>query len=117
MLASIGDLFRLRLREFGDCAEWCTDTTEAVTAEVAAALRISQGLAANHLYNARAMRERLPSVTALFAAGDINYLMLQTLVFRTELITDAEVLAAVDAELAVIVARWPSLSAASCADG
>ena len=93
MLVSIGDLFRLRLREFGDCAAWSTDTTEAMTAEVAAALRISQGLAANHLCNARAMRERLPSVAALFAAGDLDYLMFQTLVFRTEFVTDPAVVA------------------------
>ena len=109
-LVSVGDLYLLRQREFGDCAAWSTDTTEAVTAEVAAALRISQGLAASHLYYARAMREKLPQVATVFVAGDIDYLMYQTLVYRTALITDAEVLTSVDAELAVKVPRWPSLS-------
>ena len=109
-LVSIRDLYLLRQREFGDCAAWSTDTTEAVTAEVAAALRISQGLAASHLCYARAMREKLPQVATVFVAGDIDYLMYQTLVYRTALITDAEVLTSVDAELAVKVPRWPSLS-------
>jgi hypothetical protein len=56
------------------------------------------------------MRERLPGVGEVFAAGDIDFRMFQTIVFRTDLITDPDVLAAVDAQLAVKVARWPSLS-------
>ncbi|ORB48413.1 hypothetical protein BST40_14170, partial [Mycobacterium persicum] len=86
------------------------DTMEAVAAEVAAALRISQGLAASRLRYARAMRERLPKVGALFAAGEIDYRAFQTIVYRTDLIEDLQVLAAVDAELAVKVVRWPSMS-------
>jgi hypothetical protein len=110
MLVSIGNLYRLRLREDGGCDSWAADTTEAVTGEVAAALRISQGLAGNHLWHARAMRERLPKTADLFIAGDIDYLMFQTLVSRAVLITDGDILAAVDAELALTVAHWPSLS-------
>lgn len=110
MLVSIGHLFRLRLREFGECANWACDTTDAVTAEVAAALRISQGLSANHLSNARAMRDDLPQLATVFVAGDIDYLMFQTLVYRTGLITDPEAKADVDAELAAKIPRWPSLS-------
>ena len=56
------------------------------------------------------MRERLPKVGAVFAAGDIGYLMFQTIVFRTDLIVDVDVLAAVDAELAANVARWPAMT-------
>ncbi len=83
---------------------------EAVSAEVAAALRISQGLASSRVRYARAMRERLPKVAEVFKAGDIDYRMFQTMVYRTDLITEPEVLAAVDAELAVAVPRWPSLT-------
>ena len=109
-LVSIDNLYRLRLREFGGCDDWSTDTTEAVTAEVAAALRISQGLAATRLSDAIAMRRRLPNVAELFRAGDIDYLLFRELVYRTMLITDADLLDTVDAELAICVARWPSLS-------
>ncbi|OMB93776.1 HNH endonuclease signature motif containing protein [Mycobacterium colombiense] len=109
-LVAIGKLFAYRLSRCSETEEWAVDTQEAVAAEVAAALRIGQGLAGSRLRYARAMRERLPKVGAVFAAGDIGYLMFQTIVFRTDLITDRDVLAAVDAELAVNVARWPSMT-------
>ena len=109
-LVAIGKLFAYRLSRCSETEEWAIDTQEAVAAEVAAALRISQGLAASRLRYARAMRERLPKVGAVFAAGDIGYLTFQTIVYRTDLIVDADVLAAVDAELAVKVPRWPSMS-------
>jgi hypothetical protein len=49
-------------------------------------------------------------VAALFRAGDIDYRLLATVVYRTDLITDEQVLAAVDAELALKVVRWPSMT-------
>src|ERR1700751_3945556 len=55
-LAAIGELFAYRLSRCSDTEEWAVDTAEAVTAEVAAALRISQGLAGSRLRYARAMR-------------------------------------------------------------
>lgn len=109
-LDAIGKLFAYRLSRCAESEEWAIDTEAAVSAEVAAELRISQGLAAGRVRYARAMRERLPRVGEVFGAGDIDYRMFQTLVYRTDLITDADVLAAVDAELAVSVARWPSLT-------
>jgi Domain of unknown function (DUF222) len=109
-LAAIGELFSYRLSRCSETEEWAVDTEAAVSAEVAAQLRISQGLAASRVRYARAMRERLPQVGELFKAGDIDYRMFQTIVFRTDLITDREVLAAVDELLAVNVGRWPSLS-------
>jgi len=107
-LSAIGELFAYRLSRCSDTEAWAVDTMEALTAELAAALRISQGLAGSRLRYARAMRERLPRVAELFNAGDIDCRMFQTIVYRTDLITDRDVLAAVDAELAVKVARWPS---------
>ena len=104
-LAVIGELDVLWLRQVGERETWCTDTQEAITAEVAAALGITQGLAASYLEYSRAMRLRLPKVGELLRAGDIDYRTFQTIVYRTDLITDSDVLAAVDAELAVKVAR------------
>ena len=110
-LVSIHNLYRLRLREHGGSHDdWAIDTIEQVTAEVAAKLRISQGLAANRVKDAIAMGSRLPQVGTVFRAGDIDYLMFGAIVSRTELITDPARLAAVDAELSLAVARWPSLS-------
>ena len=110
-LVSINNLYRLRLREHGGSHDdWAIDTIDQVTAEVAAKLRISQGLAANRVKDAIAMGSRLPQVGTVFRAGDIDYLMFAAIVSRTELITDPARLAAVDAELSLAVARWPSLS-------
>src|ERR1700677_2685016 len=109
-LASIGELFAYRLSRCSENEAWAIDTMEAVTAELAAALRIGQGLAASRLRYARAMRERLPKVGEVFAAGDIDYRVFQTIVYRTDLIDDEAVLTRVDAELAANVARWPSMS-------
>ncbi|HSS24073.1 MAG TPA: HNH endonuclease signature motif containing protein [Mycobacterium sp.] len=109
-LVAIGELFGYRLSRCSDTEAWAVDTVEAVTAELAAALRISQGLAGSRLRYARAMRERLPKVAELFKAGDIDYRTFQTIVYRTDLVTDPGVLAAVDVELAVKVPRWPSMT-------
>ena len=49
-------------------------------------------------------------VGAALLAGDISYAMFQTIVYRTNLITDTDALAAVDAELAAKVRRWASLT-------
>jgi hypothetical protein len=109
-LAVIGELDVLWLRQVGERETWCTDTQEAITAEVAAALGITQGLAASYLEYSRAMRLRLPRVGELLRAGDIDYRTFQTIVYRTDLITDSDVLAAVDAELGVKVSRWPGIT-------
>jgi hypothetical protein len=109
-LVAVGELFGYRLSRCSDTERWAVDTEAAVAAEVAAVLCISQGLAASRLRYARAMRERLPRVGAVFAAGDIGFLLFATMVYRTDLITDAAVLAAVDAQLAVAVPRWPSMT-------
>jgi Domain of unknown function (DUF222) len=109
-LAAIGRLFAYRLSRCSETEDWAIDTMEAVAGEVGAALRISQGLAASRVRYARALRERLPKVGEVFKAGDIDYRTFQTIVFRTDLIDEAEVLAAVDARLAANVGRWPSMT-------
>jgi Domain of unknown function (DUF222) len=109
-LGVIGELFGYRLSRCSETEDWAADTMEAVAAEVAAALRVSRGVAETLLHHARALRERLPKVGAVFAAGDIDYRAFQTMVYRTDLIVDADVLAAVDAQLAANAPRWPSLS-------
>lgn len=109
-LVAIGELFALRLSRCSETETWAVDTMEAVGAEVSAALRISRELAGSYLRYARAMRERLPNLAEVFKAGDISFRLFQTVVYRTDLITDPGVLATVDAELAVRVPRWPSMT-------
>ncbi|ORV60204.1 hypothetical protein AWC03_12240 [Mycobacterium europaeum] len=114
-LAAIGELFAYRLSRCGETEDWAVDTEAAVAAEVAAQLGIGQGLAAGRVRYARALRERLPRVAEVFAAGDIDVRMAQTLVYRTDLLTDPAVLAVVDGQLAAVVGRWPSLTPARVA--
>jgi hypothetical protein len=109
-LVAIGELFAYRLTRCSDTEEWAVDTEAAVSAEVAAALRMSQGLAASQLRYARAMRERLPKLAEVFQAGDIDQRTFATIVYRTDLITDPDVLATVDGQLALTVVRWPSMT-------
>jgi hypothetical protein len=109
-LVAIGELFAYRLSRCSDTEEWAVDTEAAVSAEVAAALRMSQGLAASQLRYARAMRERLPKLAEVFGAGDIDQQTFATIVYRTDLITDRDVLATVDGQLALTVVRWPSMT-------
>ncbi len=109
-LDAIGELFELRRAEFGEHADWAVDTWAAVSAEVAAAFQTSLAMAGSYLRYALAMRERLPRVAAVFRAGDIDYRLFQTIVYRTDLITDPAVLARVDAELALRAPRWPSMT-------
>jgi hypothetical protein len=107
---AIGELFAYRLARCSDTEDWAVDTEAAVSAEVAAALRISQGLAASQLRYARAMRERLPKLAEVFKAGEIDQRTFATIVYRTDLITDRDLLAVVDGQLALTVVRWPSMT-------
>ncbi len=109
-LVAMGDLFAYRLVRGGEAEDWAIDTTKAVSGEVAAGLKITQGRAETKLRYARAMRERVPQVGAVFQAGDIDFEAFSTIVFRTDLIEDPDVLAAVDAKVAAKVTRWPSMS-------
>jgi hypothetical protein len=86
------------------------DTWEAVAAQVAAALECSIAMGSSYVRYAMALRDRLPEVGKAFKAGDIDYRAFQTVVFRTELITDTDALARVDARLAVRLSRCPSLT-------
>jgi Domain of unknown function (DUF222) len=109
-LIAIGDLFTLRVAQHGERALWAADTSDAVAAEVAAALGTSLAMGHSNLRYARAMQERLPEVAAVFRAGDIDFRLFRTIVFRTDLIVDAEALGAVDAQLAIKAPRWPSMT-------
>jgi hypothetical protein len=90
--------------------DWWVDPDAAVAAELAAALNVSHGMALHQTNRGLALRDRLPEVAKLFAAGQISDLLVRTIVSRTYLIDDDAALAAVDAELAARVVRWGALS-------
>src|SRR5690349_11034297 len=95
-LNAVADLMGLRYRQHGDRAEWVADVWDEISAELAAALRISRALASRYMSDAEVLRERLPKVGECLAAGDIDYAMFSVIATRTALITDENALAAVD---------------------
>ncbi|WP_374021523.1 HNH endonuclease signature motif containing protein [Mycobacterium sp. HNNTM2301] len=109
-LVAVGELLVLRCRDSGEQADWAADAWAAVAGQVGAALGCSVAMAQSYLRYAMALRERLPEVGKALQAGDIDYRAFQTIVFRTDLITDAAVLARVDARLAALLSRRPSLT-------
>jgi hypothetical protein len=94
-----------------DRLNWWVDPTAAVTAELAAAHHLTQGLALHQTYRAVVLRDRLPRVGALFLQGLISDLLVRAIITRTDLITDPALIAAVDADMVAEILRWGPLSA------
>ncbi|CAN3127591.1 HNH nuclease domain-containing protein [Mycobacterium sp. smrl_JER01] len=112
-LAVMAEIFTRRTALAPDDREsWWVDPEAAVLAELAAAQNITQGLASHQTFRGVALRDRLPKVGALFLAGLISDMLVRTIIWRTYLITDAAVMAAVDAALAGQIVAWGALSAA-----
>jgi Domain of unknown function (DUF222) len=110
-LVAIADLMALRIGEDGGATDlWTVDVVDAVSVEISAALGISRGLADSHLRYAHALRVQIPKVGAAFIAGDIDEVTFRTMVFRTGLILDGDLLAAVDEELAARAPRWGAMN-------
>ncbi|MGE2738064.1 DUF222 domain-containing protein, partial [Mycolicibacterium vaccae] len=111
-LAVMAELFdrRTALSTAAERENWWVDPDAAVAAELAAALGVTQGLALAQTHRGVALRDRLPRVEALFAQGLVSDLLVRAIVYRTGLITDAAVMAEVDAALARQVGFWGALS-------
>ena len=59
---------------------------------------------------ARRAEERLPKLSAVFAAGKVDFRIFATVAFRTGLIADPDVLALIDAQLAKFAPGWTKLT-------
>lgn len=101
---------RMSAIDAADRAQWCIDNWDAVAAEVAAELGISQGRASTQMDYGLQLIERLPKFGALFASGAIDYRIVIAAVFRTGLISDPDTLVDVDERLARSAAGWNTLS-------
>ena len=114
-LAAVGELYARRAVEWEGRELWCADPFEAVAAEVSAAQNISRGRAGSQIRYSRELRERLPKVAAVFAAGEIDFRMVSTIINRISNV-DAAVIADLDAALARLAPRWMKLSNSKLAD-
>jgi len=110
-LAAIAELVGRGADGPTDSAHWSCDNWDAMAAEVAAAQNVSHGMASGQMYLAMALHDRLPRVAALFASGTISARLAATIVWRTDLIKDAETLQFVDKVLAADASRYGPLSA------
>ena len=111
-LMAAGRLCQVRMAdvEADDRTRWCIDNWEAVAAEVGAELGISRARASSEMNYGLELLERLPKLGAAMAAGDVDFRVISVVVFRTGLIVDPAVLAAIDARLAVAARSWNGLS-------
>jgi len=111
-LLAAGRLCQLRMadRDRWDRLQWCIDHWEAVAAEVGAELGISRARASSQMNYGLELLERLPKVGAAMAAGLVDFRVVAAVVFRTGLITDPDVLATIDAQLAAVAPAWNALS-------
>jgi hypothetical protein len=96
-----------------DRDQWCLDNWGAVSAHVGAVQRITAGVADGMLLVGVALRDRFPKVGALFAAGEIGYSVVRSLVTRTLLVTDPDARRELDGLLAEALASWGPMSVAS----
>ncbi|MGH3584602.1 MAG: DUF222 domain-containing protein, partial [Mycobacterium sp.] len=93
-----------------DREQWCIDNWAAVCAHIGAAQRITSGTASGLLMVGTVLRDRLPKVQAVFAAGLIGYPLVRTIVYRSMLVTDPDAQRALDTALAEALQTWESMS-------
>jgi hypothetical protein len=80
-----------------------------VAAEISAVQNISHARAVGQVHYARTLRDRLPYVAKVFAAGMIDFRMVSTIIARTENVED-EVMADLDEAIARHCTKWMKLS-------
>jgi hypothetical protein len=104
--------FTLRRMEqtAGEHDIWCVDDWEAVAAEVGAELGISRGRASSQMHYGTTLLERFPALGAVFLAGAVDFRVIAAAIFRTDLLTDTDALATIDAQLAAKAPSWNTLS-------
>ncbi|MDT5225632.1 MAG: hypothetical protein QOG19_3039, partial [Mycobacterium sp.] len=108
-LAAVGELYARRQAERAECKWWSVDVTDLVAAEISAVQNISHARAVGQVHYARTLRDRLPYVAKVFAAGMIDFRMVSTIIARTENV-DAEVMERLDEAIARHCPKWMKLS-------
>ncbi len=88
------------------CGYQEVDGLERTSAEVSAVMNLSPMAASYLVCHAEALKTRLPTVAALLAEGRTDWRTVRLLISRTELVTDPEVIAKLDASLAARIATW-----------
>ena len=108
---AVGRFTQRRMEQMsGEHDFWCVDDWEVIAAEIGAELGISRGRASSQMRYGTALLDRFPKLGAVFVGGAVDFRVIAAAIFRTDLITDAAVLAQIDAELARKAPSWNKLS-------
>ncbi|AMO03955.1 MULTISPECIES: HNH endonuclease signature motif containing protein [Mycobacteriaceae] len=86
------------------------DDWELVAAELGAELGISRGRACTLITQGRDLLTRLPALAEVFARGGVDLRVLRVILHRCALITDPDITAIIDAQLAAAAPSWNALS-------
>lgn len=108
-LAAVAELTARRCGD-DEHAHWACDDWDAAAAEVSAASGISHSRASGQMHLAVSLRHRLPMVRALFSKGALSARVVAAIVWRTDLVQDAEALALIDGAVADRAGGWDALS-------
>ncbi|BBX85620.1 hypothetical protein MAUB_34930 [Mycolicibacterium aubagnense] len=111
-LAAIAELTHRRCIDHEDRDLWACDGWDAAASEIGAALTINRWQAASHMHLALTLRDRLPKVGALLAAGDLSLALVTLICWHTELVHDPATLALIDTAMAGAAREWGPLSKA-----
>ena len=109
-LAAIAELTSRRCDKEGKRAEWACDGWDSVAAEVACALGMRHNKASSQMSLSLTLRHRLPQVASLYAEGKVSYRVISAIAWHTDLVTDGEPVALIDAVLVKQAAKWGRLS-------
>ncbi len=111
-LAAIAELTYRRCIDHEDRDLWACDGWDAAACEIGAALHINRWHAASQMHLALTLRDRLPHVGALLAAGDLSLALVTLICWHTELVQDPATLALIDTAMAGCAREWGPLSKA-----
>lgn len=111
-LAAIAELAKRRVVEGDDREYWACDCWDSAAAEVAAAMGVAHRSASREMRIGLALRDRLPSVAALYAEGRLSSKVVSTITWRTRLVDDENAVALIDAAIAGEAIGWGTSSGA-----
>ncbi|MGW0160514.1 DUF222 domain-containing protein [Mycobacterium sp. NPDC003323] len=110
-ILAAGRFASARMAELGHAFEdMIVDDWELAAAELGAELGISRGRARTLITQGRDLITRLPEFCEVFAQGLVDLRVLRVILHRTALITDPDIMAVLDAQLASAAPSWNSLS-------
>ncbi|MDF1909271.1 DUF222 domain-containing protein, partial [Mycolicibacterium smegmatis] len=89
---------------------WFVDPDAAVGAQLGAAQGITAWAALHQAQRGVALRDRLPKVNEVFAAGLVSEMIVRNICWSTALMLEPDKLALIDAELAAQISGWGKLT-------